>query len=100
MQSSYKDKDTTTFLVTDLTSYAKMISLWVFFRFCLNLLYWFYANREIASKVTDDDIYSRRIEIKAKNKTIKMNIIDSNIDKRIRTDKYVHEHHAYEKNNA
>ena len=29
-----------------------------------------------------------------------MNINDSNIDKRIRTDKYVHEHHAYEKNNA
>ena len=29
-----------------------------------------------------------------------MNINDSNIDKRIRTDKYVHKHHAYEKNNA
>ena len=71
-----------------------------FFRFCLNFLYWLYANGEIASKVIDDDIYSRRIEFKAKNKAIKMNINNTNIDKRIRTDKYVHEHHAYGKNKA
>ena len=29
-----------------------------------------------------------------------MNINNTNIDKRIRTDKYVHEHHAYGKNEA
>ena len=29
-----------------------------------------------------------------------MNINNTNIDKRIRTDKYVHEHHAYGKNKA
>ena len=37
------------FLVTDLTSYAKMISL-DFFHFCHNILYWFYVNGEIVNK--------------------------------------------------
>ena len=47
--------------------------------------------------MTDDDIYKRITEFKAKNEIMKM---DNNIDKRIRTDKYAHEHHAYDKNNA
>ena len=36
----------------------------------------------------DDDIYNRIIEFKA------------NVVKKIWRDKYVHEHHAYDKNNA
>ena len=48
----------------------------------------------------DDNIYNRIIEFKAKNEIIKMNRNYSNVDKRIWTDKYVHEHHAYDKNNA
>ena len=48
----------------------------------------------------DDDIYNRIMEFKAKNQTIKMSRNYSNIDKRIRTDKYVHDHHAYDKNNG
>ena len=37
---------------------------------------------------------------KQKNKIIKMKRNYSSIEKRIWTDKYVHEHHAYGKNNA
>ena len=48
----------------------------------------------------DDDIYNRIIEFKAKNEKIKMNRNYSNVDKRISTEKYVYEHHAYNKNNA
>ena len=48
----------------------------------------------------DDDIYNRIIEDKAKNEIIKMNRIYSIVKKRIWTDKYVHEHHAYDKNNG
>ena len=47
-----------------------------------------------------DDIYNRIIEFKAKNEIMKMNRNYSNIEKRIWKDKYVHEHHAYDKNNA
>ena len=50
--------------------------------------------------MTDDDIYKRILEFKAKNEIMKMDRSYSNNDKRIRTDKYVHEHHAYDKNNA
>ena len=50
--------------------------------------------------VTHDDIYDRIIEFEVKNKIIKMNRNYSNVDKKIWTDKYVHEHHAYDKNNA
>ena len=46
-----------------------------------------------------DDIYHTITEFKAKNKIIKMNRNYSNVYK-IWTDKYVHEHHAYDKNNA
>ena len=48
--------------------------------------------------MTDDDIYNRRIELKAKNEIIKLNRDYSNVDKRIWIDKYVHEHHVYDKN--
>ena len=48
----------------------------------------------------DDNIYNRIIEFKAKNEIIKMDKNYSNVDKRIWTDKYVHEHHAYDKNNG
>ena len=49
----------------------------------------------------DNDICYREIEFKAKNEIIiKMNRNYSNVDKRIWTDKYVHEHHACDKNNA
>ena len=51
-------------------------------------------------KVVDDDIYNRIKEFKAKNEIIKMNRNYSNVDKIIWADKYVHEHHAYYKNNA
>ena len=47
-----------------------------------------------------DDIYNRIIEFKAKNEIMKINRNYSNIEKRIWKDKYVHEHHAYDKNNA
>ena len=48
----------------------------------------------------DDDIYNRIIEYKAKIEIIKTNRNYSNVEKIISTDKYVHEHHAYNKNNA
>ena len=48
----------------------------------------------------DDDVYNRIIEFKAKKEIIKMNMNYSNVDKIIWTDKYVHEHHAYDKNKA
>ena len=48
----------------------------------------------------DDDIYNRIIEYKAKIEIIKTNRNYSNVEKRTWTDKYVHEHHAYNKNNA
>ena len=51
-------------------------------------------------KVIDDDIYYRIIEFKAKNEIIRMNRNYINVKKRIWTDKYVHEHHAHDKNNA
>ena len=43
----------------------------------------------------DNDIYNRIIDFKVKNEIIKMNRNYSNVD----TDKYDHEHHAYDKNN-
>ena len=46
---------------TDLTTYAKMILLWVFFVFCHNILFWFYADGE----VIPSDTYNRIIELKA-----------------------------------
>ena len=77
-----------------------MISLWVF-SFCHSILYWFYVNGEIVYiKVIDDDIYNRIIKFKAKNEIIKMNRNYSNVERRIWTDKYVYEHHAYDKNKA
>ena len=48
----------------------------------------------------DDDTYKRIIGFKAKNEIIKMNRNSNNTDKRIWTDKYFHEHYAYDKNNA
>ena len=41
------------------------------------------------------------MEFKEKNEIIEVKRnYDSNAEKRIWTDKYVHEHHAYDKNNA
>ena len=57
-------------------------------------------NGKFYVKVIDDDIYNRIIKLKAKNWIIKMNRNYSNVDKRIWTAKYVHEPHAYDKNNA
>ena len=68
-----------------------------FFLSTNNILYWFYVNGEIL-KVIDDDIYNRIIKSKAKNKIMKMSKNYSNVEKRIWTN--VHEHHAYDKNNA
>ena len=48
----------------------------------------------------EDDIYNRIIEFKAKIEIIKMIRNYSNVEIKIWTDKYVHEHHAYDKNNA
>ena len=48
----------------------------------------------------DDDNYNRIIEFKAKNEIITMKRHYSNVDKRIWTDKFVNEHHAYDKINA
>ena len=49
----------------------------------------------------DDDIYNWIIEFKEKNEIIEVKRnYDSNAEKRIWTDKYVHEHHAYDNNNA
>ena len=50
--------------------------------------------------MTDDYICNTIIEFKAKNWIIKMDRNYSNVDKIIWADKYVHEHHAYDKNNA
>ena len=91
--------DATIFLVTDLTSYAKMISLWIFFVFVATFCTGFTRKEKQQVKVIDDDIYSRIIEFKANNEIIKMSKNYSNIDKRTRAGKYVHEHHAYDKIN-
>ena len=48
----------------------------------------------------NDDIYNSIIEFKAKNEIMKMSSNCSNVVKKIWRDKYVHEHHAYDKNNA
>ena len=48
----------------------------------------------------DDDTYNGTMEFKAKNEIIKIRRNYSNVDKRKWTDKYVHEHNAYDKNNA
>ena len=48
----------------------------------------------------EDDIYNRIIEFKAKIEIINMNRNYSNVEIKIWTDKNVHEHHAYDKNNA
>ena len=74
-----------------------MISLWGFFVFVSTFCIGFTRTEKWQVKVIDDDIYSRITEFKAKNK-IKMKKNYSNIDKRIWTDKYVREHHAYDKN--
>ena len=47
-----------------------------------------------------DYIYNKIIEFKAKNEITKMNRNYSNVDKKIWRVKYVHKHHAYDKNNA
>ena len=56
-------------------------------------MYWFYPEGEIVNKVVDVDRTQRK-----KNEIIKMN--RNYVERRIWTDKYVHEHHAYDKNNA
>ena len=98
MQSSYKVRkiyflDTTIFLATDLTSYARMISLWTFFRFVIAFCIGFTRTEKSINKGDnwiDDDIYNRIIKFKAKNEIIKMNRNYSNVEKRIWTEKYVH----------
>ena len=49
--------------------------------------------------MTDDNIYNRIIEIKAKTEIIKIIRSYNNVEKRIWTDKYIHKDHAYSKNN-
>ena len=66
-----------------------MIPLWVFYVFVTT-----------SCIVLSEGIYNSIREFKAKNEIIKMNGNYGNIDKRIWTDKYVHEHYAYDKNNA
>ena len=90
MQNSYKIRkkyclDTAIFLATALTSYGKMISPWIFFRFFF--FFWFYAKEETV-KLIDDDICKRVIEFKTKNEIIKINRDYNNIDKRI-TDRQI-----------
>ena len=48
----------------------------------------------------DDNIYNGIIQLKVNNEIIKMNRNYSNAGKRIWTDKYVHNHHAYDKNST
>ena len=79
------------FLATDFTSYPKMISLRVFFVFT--------QMEKLYVKVTDDDIYNRITEFKAKNEIIKTRITVM-LKKKIWRVKYVHERHAYDKNNT
>ena len=92
--------DTTIFQATDLTSYAKMISLWGFFVFVRTFCIGFTRAKKYYVKVIVDDIYNRIIEFKAKDEIIKMNRNYSNVDKRIWTHKYVHDHNACDKNNS
>ena len=66
MQISYKDQkaiflDTTN--LTDLTSYAKMTSLWDFFVFVIRFCIGFTRTEKYQVKVIDDDIYNRIIEV-------------------------------------
>ena len=65
--------DTTTFLATDLTSFAKMISLWVYFIFATTFCIGFTRTEKKYVKVTDDDIHDRIIEDRAKTEIIKIN---------------------------
>ena len=51
-------------------------------------------------KVTDDGTYNRIMEFKANNEIIKMNRNYSNFDEKLWRVICVHEHHAYDKNNA
>ena len=50
-------------------------------------------------KMMEDDIYNRILEFKTKNEILKMNRNYSNPGN-IWGVEYVHEHHAYDKNNA
>ena len=90
--------DTTMFLATALTSYTKMISLWV-----LSLLQHFLGFRRTEKKcfkvIDDDPIYNRIVEFKAKNEIITMNRNYSNVNKKIWRLKYVHEHDTYDRKN-
>ena len=74
--------DTTTFLATDLTSYAKMISLWVYFIFATTFCIGFTQMEKKYVKLINDDIYDRIIKYKAKNEIIKMSRNYSNVDKK------------------
>ena len=74
--------DTTTFLATDLTSYAKMISLWVYFIFATTFCTGFTQTEKKYVKVIDDGIYNRIIKYKAKNEIIKISRNYSNVDKK------------------
>ena len=60
-------------------SYKKMIALWGFSVFVTG----FTRTEKICVKVIDDDIYSRIIKFKAKNKRIKMYRNYSNVDNKI-----------------
>ena len=73
--------DTTIFLATDLPSYTKMISLWVFFVFVTTYIGFTQREKNFV-KVIDDDISHRIIEFKAKNEIVKMSRNYSNIDKK------------------
>ena len=57
-----------TFLATDLISYAKMISLWVYFIFATTFCIGFTQTEKKYVKVIDDDIYDMIITYEAKMK--------------------------------
>ena len=63
-------------------------------RFCIG----FTRTEKKYVKVFDIDIYKRVRKLKTKHETIKMNMNSIMLTK-IWRDKYIHEHHAYEKKN-
>ena len=66
--------DTTIFPATDLTSYAKMIWLLVFFVFVITFCIGFTRPEKKYVKMIDDDVYNRIIEFKAEKKIKKKKI--------------------------
>ena len=74
-----------------------MISLWFFFVFVTIFCIGFTLAEKLKIKVIDGDIWNRKIEFKAKNEIIKMNRNESKFERRIWTNKYVQEHHAFDK---